>query len=341
MSGKKVVLFLTSPNSWKRTEMSLNNFKQIQKLGHDIITLSTNDCLPEYFYENSKVVIHDYNKHICDAKHYYEYKKRTGQGYWIWYGSSIGHRATFFHKTHYPSVIRNIKTLILFAKSMGYEEYLYCEDDHYFHTDDLLKINAFFDELKQSDLLVFPFNNIPNDESTKVYCSYFHFGKLNQEVLNIFKKFAYTSEEFIKNEKIYLYNFEQTLTNAILAYKSENLKLKEIYNFIEIINNSKFNIVYSLRNLDDDCRCNFIYNTIDKTNILYYHVGAINEHVDLKVFVDNNLHYSDTIYSHGWAMIKIEDSLINQTKVVLNNKIVKTFENLNVNDIIYNGELSI
>jgi hypothetical protein len=339
MNKKRVVLFLTSPNSWRRSEMSLNNFKQIEKLGYDIITLSTNDCLPDYFYKNSKIVIHDYNEHICEAKHYFEYKKRTGYGYWIWYGSSIGHQVTFFHKTHYPSVIRNIKTLILFAKSMGYEEYLYCEDDHYFHTDDLLKINAFFDELKQNDLVVFPFNLTPDDDSTKVYCSYFHFGKLNQEVLNVFKKFAYTSDEFIAEENLYFYIFEKIIINTIHAYKSENLKLKEIYNFTELINNSKFNIVYSVQNLDDDSRCNFIYNDIDKNNVLYYHACGLNVNVDLKVFINDNPYYYTTVSPGGWALIQIENSLINKTKVVLNNKIVKTFKKLNVNDIIYNGEM--
>lgn len=340
MNGKKVVLYLTSPNSWKRTEMSLNNFKQIQKLGYDIITLSTVDYLPDYFYENSKTVICDYNQHTCDAKHYYEYKKRTGGGYYIWNASST-HQVTFFHKTHFPSLLRNIKTLILFAKSMGYDEYFYCEDDHNFHVDDLLKVNSIFDELKQNDLVIFTFNCTPGVESSKVYCTYFHFGKLNDEVLNIFKNFAYNEHEFItKNKDLYLHFFERVFLNLIHFHKSENLKLKEITDINELFDKSNLNMVYSFRNLEDDSRCNFIYNNITKNNIFYYHTCGIDVDVDLKIFVNEILHYHNVLNPGCWILTEIEDSLINQTKVVLNNKIVKTFKNLNVNDIIYNGELS-
>ena len=45
---KKVVLYLTSPSSISRSNLSLKNFKQLQKLGYDIITLSTTDFLPDF-----------------------------------------------------------------------------------------------------------------------------------------------------------------------------------------------------------------------------------------------------------------------------------------------------
>ena len=46
--SKNVILFLTSPNSVNRSKMCLKNFKQLENLGYDIITLSTTDLLPSY-----------------------------------------------------------------------------------------------------------------------------------------------------------------------------------------------------------------------------------------------------------------------------------------------------
>jgi hypothetical protein len=76
--SNNVILFLTSPTSWDRSEMCLSNFKQLEKLGYDIITLTTSDGLPKYIYEKSRLVIHDYAEHKCEKKHYYKHFKNAG-----------------------------------------------------------------------------------------------------------------------------------------------------------------------------------------------------------------------------------------------------------------------
>lgn len=336
---KKVVLFLTSPNSFSRTKMCLDNFKQLEKLGCDIITLTTTDCLPEYIYEKSKLVIHDYNENRCSKKEYATYYKNTnGLGYFF-YDNNSYHNVVFFQDTHFPSLIRNIKTLIGTAKSLSYDKYFYCEDDHLFDDDDLLKLNSFFDDLNHNDLILFTFNSIPNQETSKVYCTYFHFGNLNEECWEIFKNFPYTVNEFTKDPDTNLHFLERTFLNLVTKYKSEKIKISEIKNPTDIFNKSTLNIVYSYNNVDDEFRCNFIYSEINQKFLFYYHTIGLKETVDIKVYVDGNLHNQNLIYPGCWTVIEVDPSLINKTYVVLNNKIIKSFKNLNVNDIVYNGKM--
>jgi len=337
--NKRVILYLTSPNSWGRSKMSLENFKQLKKLGYDIITLTTNDCLPKYFYDHSTLVIHDYTDQSCDRKHYYKYFKKTnGRGFFTWQANSV-HTCNFFTKTHFPSLVRNMRTLIQCAESMNYDEYFYCEDDHFFHDDDLTRLNFHFSDLSKNDLVVFKFNFDPKDDSTSVYCSYFHFAKL-QKMNEIIKNFAYSIKEFLNDPDLYLHAFETTFKNLILRYKPENFIILEKTNHLStVFPKSNINMVYSYSNIDDESRCNFIKEVSINRNLFYYHTIGLKINVNLKIFINDNLHTEVDLVPCSWYAIHIDDNSINDVKLIFNNKIIKTFKNLNVNDIIYNGEL--
>lgn len=341
--NKKVVLYLTSPSTWARRDMSLNNFKQLQKLGYDIITLTTNDFLSPYIYEHSKVVIHDYTEQVCESKDYYNYFKRTDlYGYFTWKRTD-SHLSRFFSNTNFPSVLRNIKTLIQFANSMGYDEYFYCEDDHYFHDDDLNKLNIYYNQLDKNDLLVFTFNFCPDDDISRIYCSYFHFGQV-KKMINITKEFAYNSREFINRDPdIYMYAFETFFKNLILKHKPADFVISEVFTddgFTSIFKNSKINMVFSYTRLDDPMRCNFVYDTRTNTKPFYYDSSGLLEPTNLKLYINDVLNYESTLHPGRWVSYPIPDELINNTVVVINDKVVKSFKNLNINNIIYNGQLS-
>jgi len=338
---KNVVLFLTTPNSPSRAKLCLENFKQLEKLGCDIITLTTTDFLPEYIYENSKFVIHDYNEHKCTKKYYYNYYKKTsGLGYFFW-DSNNSHTVRFFQDTHFPSLIRHTRTLIHFAKVLLYENYFFVEDDHFFHDDDLCKITQFFEKLNENDMIVFSFRRDGPDmnETEYVYCTWFHFGKLEKSNV-LFKNFAYTSEDFIKNEDLYLHFYEYTFKKIIYEYKTPDLNLFEITkNVSEIFEKSSLNKIYSASNIDDDVRCNIIYDAKNNRNVLYYKGGGLNQSLDIKVYIGDNLIQQTNLPCGCWYYLPIENSSMNQIKVLLNGRIVKNFKNLRIDEIVYNGEM--
>lgn len=334
-----VILFLTSPSNWDRCLMSLTNFKQLEKLGYDIITLTTSDALPDYFYKKSKLVIHDYIDHKCEKKHYYDYFKKTGMGYFFWSANGY-HKTTFFHETHFPSLLRNTRTLIESAKSFGYEKYFYIEDDHYIDEKDFHVVHKNLQILDSNDLVVYSFSR-NGDGGNHVYCSYLHFGKC-ESMCNLSKNFAYTSFDFINsNPNIYMHFYEGVFKSLVDLYKPENFSVFIPNGIVsDNFSNSKLNMVYSYSNVIDDCRCNIIRNTVNNQNAFYFQTIGLSVDVNLKMFINKTLLVDKNMTPGSWFYLEIKDTDINNTEIVINDKHLKSFRNLNINDIIYNGEIS-
>jgi len=334
--SKNVILFLTSPNSVNRSKMCLKNFKQLLNLGYDIITLSTTDLLPSYIVEKSKHLIYDYTSHKCDKKFYYDYYKASGGGYFM-YDVNSHHKVMFYHDTHFPSLLRNYRSLVSYAKCLGYDNYFYIEDDHYIHNHDLHNIRKYFENLCEQDLITFCFQK--HTTSTElVYCTYFHLGKVNT-MYDIVKNFAYSEYEYKNNDvEIYGHFFETVFTKLVTKYKSVDCKiLEETRSLSDIFKYSSINQVYSYRNLIDDSRCNFIYDIINNKPVFYYSSVLLTEPVNMKIYVGNMLHEDTTIYPGCWYYSYIDPQLISSTKLVINDKLVKTFDGSQ--NVIYNGEL--
>lgn len=335
-----VILFLTSPTSWNRSQMCLTNFKQLEKLGYDIITLTTSDSLPEYIYDHSKMVIHDYGDHKCRKKYYQQYAEKTGGlGYYFW-NRSNDHYVRIFQETYFPSVLRNNITLVNMAQSFEYVKYFYIEDDHYIHDSDLCRIHDYFDKLNDfNDLIFFSFKRDHVSES-RAYCSYMHFGKL-EKMSNLMKNFAYTEDEFIKSDSdIYMHFYETIFYKLVNSYKTDDLKILEVDDLINtVFRNSDFNKIYSYHILDDDSRCNLIYN--HKTNSIVFYYTSIDcvSVINIKLYIDGILHDELNLSPSCWYVYPVKDELVNKTEVVINNSIKKSFKTSYVGEIIYNGEL--
>lgn len=334
--SKNVILFLTSPSTVNRSKMCLKNFKQLVNLGYDIITLSTTELLPSYIVEKSKHLIYDYTSHKCDKKFYFDFYKTSGGGYFM-YDINSHHKVMFYHDTHFPSLLRNYRSLVSYAKCLGYDNYFYIEDDHFIHNHDLCNVRKYIDKLSEYDLITFCFQRLLTSDE-QVYSTYFNFGKVNT-MFDIVKNFAYTEYEY-KNTDVDIYGqfFETVFTKLVNKYKSDDYKiLKETESIANIFKYSSINQVYSYRNLIDDSRCNFIYDIINSKPVFYYSTVLLSEPVNLKIFVGNICHENTTVYPGCWYYSYIEPHLIGNTKIVINDKLVKTFDGSQ--NVIYNGEL--
>lgn len=336
MSKKNVILFLTTPNSINRSKMCLINFKQLLNLGYDIITLSTTDLLPSYIIKNSKHVVYDYTSHKCDKKFYYDYYKRSVGGYFM-YDVNGHHKVMFYHDTHFPSLLRNTRSLITYAKCLGYENYLYIEDDHFIHNHDISNIKKYFEKLNTYDLVTFCFKKHSTSDEL-VYCTYFHFGKTSK-MISIVNNFAYTESEYKSNDMdIYAQFFETVFTNLVKKYKPDNFGIyEEIDSLNNILKYSSINQVYSYCNLIDDARCNFIHDLVNNKPVFYYSTVLLKESVNLKIYIKNILHEDTVIYPGCWYYSHIDHNLIGDTKIIIDDKFVKTFDASQ--NVIYNGEL--
>ncbi len=334
--SKNVILFLTSPSTVSRSKMCLKNFKQLVNLGYDIITLSTTELLPTYIVEKSKHLIYDYTSHKCDKKFYFDFYKTSGGGYFM-YDINSHHKVMFYHDTHFPSLLRNYRSLVSYAKCLGYDNYFYIEDDHFIHNHDLCNVRKYIDKLSEYDLITFCFQRLLTSNE-QVYSTYFNFGKVNT-MFDIVKNFAYTEYEY-KNTDVDIYGqfFETVFTKLINKYKSDDYKiLKETESISNIFKYSSINQVYSYRNLIDDSRCNFIYDIINSKPVFYYSTVLLSEPVNLKIFVGNICHENTTVYPGCWYYSYVDPSLIGITRIIVNDKLVKTFDASQ--NVIYNGEL--
>ncbi len=334
--SKNVILFLTSPSTVSRSKMCLKNFKQLVNLGYDIITLSTTELLPTYIVEKSKHLIYDYTSHKCDKKFYFDFYKTSGGGYFM-YDINSHHKVMFYHDTHFPSLLRNYRSLVSYAKCLGYDNYFYIEDDHFIHNHDLCNVRKYIDKLSEYDLITFCFQRLLTSNE-QVYSTYFNFGKVNT-MFDIVKNFAYTEYEY-KNTDVDIYGqfFETVFTKLINKYKSDDYKiLKETESISNIFKYSSINQVYSYRNLIDDSRCNFIYDIINSKPVFYYSTVLLSEPVNLKIFVGNICHENTTVYPGCWYYSYVDPNLIGITRIIVNDKLVKTFDASQ--NVIYNGEL--
>jgi hypothetical protein len=316
--------------------MCLKNFKQLENLGYDIITLSTTDLLPSYIIEKSKHLIYDYTSHKCNTKFYYDYYKASGGGYFM-YDVNSNHKVMFYHNTHFPSLLRNYRSLVSYAKCLGYENYFYIEDDHFIHSHDFCNVRNYIDKLNEYDLITFCFQRLLTC-SERVYATYFNIGKVNT-MFDIIKNAAYTEYEY-KNTDVDIYGqfFETVFTKLVTKYKSENCKiLEETTSLNDIFKYSSINQVYSYRNLIDDARCNFIHDLINNKPVFYYSSVMLTDPVQLKIYIGNVCHENTTIYPGCWYYSHIDANLIGKTKIVINDKLVKTFDESQ--NFIYNGEL--
>jgi hypothetical protein len=330
--SKNVILFLANPDSITRSKMVLKNFKQLLKIGYDIVTLSVTDLLPQYIIENSKSIIYDYTSHKCDKKFYYDYYKNSGGCGDYLSDDNEQHRVVFYHTTHFPSILRNYRSLITYAKNAGYEKYFYIEDDHYIDDLDLILIKEYFEKLNEYDLITFNFTDVQ-----PVYCTYFNFGKVDL-MFDISKNFAYTEYEYKNTDsKLYGHFFENVFTDLISKYKPGNYRVLKEKQCWGVFSNSSVNQVYSYRNLIYDGRCNFLHDVVNNKPVFYYSGISLTSPVDLKIYVDNKLRAHTTVYPACWYFLHIEEDLIGKTKVVINDNFVKTFDASQ--NIMYNGEL--
>lgn len=330
--SKNVILFLTNPDSVYRSKMCLKNFKQLLKLGYDIISLSVTDFLPRYIVDNSKYLIYDYTSHKCDKKFYYECYKNSNDNGDFMYDINDHHKVILYHTTHFPSILRNYRSLITYAKSLGYDNYFYIEDDHYIDDRDLVLVRDYFLKLSQYDFIAFNFTN-----EQPVYCTYFNFGKVDF-MFDIAKNFAYTEYEYkIKNPDIYGTFFENVFTTLIETHRSEHSTVLKQLRGEDVFVNSSINQVYSYRNLIYDGRCNIIPDVINNKTVLYYSGISLKENVDLKIYVNGSMIEHTTVYPNCWYFCYIDDSFIDNTKIIINDKLTKTFDSSQ--NILYNGEL--
>ena len=279
-------------------------------------------------------------------KEYYKCKKETaGLGYYHTQTTDAGWSINIFTDTGFPSVLRNLKTLIHTANAMKYEKYFYIEDDHYIDDRDFQRVHDYFTKLDNHDLLVFTYKRYGNTSDNKemVTCSYFHYGR-SESMCKISEKFPYTAKDFIeRNKYIYLQFYEYMFGSILREYAYEGFKVYE-ESFTDIgvslaFPHSKINMYYSFYKKDTESRTTLLYDESTNRYMHYYNSAGLTEIVNLKYFLRSQLVGEINLNPGCWQVWIVDVNDINDFVVVIDDKIKHDFSTQVIRDVIYNGEV--
>ena len=348
-----VILFLTSPRTKEREQMSLTNLRQLKKLGKDIIVLSTCSNIDPEYYDLATMVVFDFYNGIV-SKGYY----KKSDSYPIPY---IKPTATFYYvvksppykiytNTHFLSVFGNTKNLIKLAYSLNYKNFLYVEDDHYFSDFGLTKMAEYFSELNNTNTDAIYFENTWDTEfnKCKVIHSYFWLGKSEYFNESILHKLPERIED-LECRFPYSGDYESFLYYVFYSYvhNKNNVKFESVkergFSFL-FGEDSKINQVYSYCNISDDSRLNILY--ANKPNFYklildykdFYYMDK--EVFNIQVLINDVLHFgTDLRLKQTFNAFDLQLDLTKPTtiKVIYDSEIVKEFKNITHDDVLKNG----
>lgn len=349
-----VILFLTSPSTPKREELSLNNLKRLKLLGKDIIVLSTIPNISQEFNDLATLVVYDFYNGKIDKNLYKKaneyaipYAKPYGSFFYLFTLPTF----TIYTNSHFLSVFRNTKNLIHLAHALHYKNFLFVEDDHYFSDQGLNKLNEYFLKINNESLNAIYFTNIWNiNTKTNVMHPHFWFGNCEYFIESIVNRLPENRDELESQFPVscdyetlmYFIFYEYTHNKHNIYMESvRDRGFQSIFGTDTIINQ-----VYSHHNISDDSRITILQHTNPNLYklILNYRVfltdGISESTTNVKVFKNNVLiANNDFLLKDNVNTIDLDLNLDEQPsiKVMFNDVVVKEFKNLTKDIIIKNG----
>lgn len=338
-----VILFLTSQPTESRKQMALTNLRQLKKLNKDIVILSTTPIVDQEFHDIAKYIIIDENKNIVSKS---IYKKLMGYSQPAYTAKSVFHYSmknplglniVVYQQTNYINVYKNTKNLINFAVALGYDNFFYVEDDHYFSDEGLQRIERYLQDMQSLNAIYFS-----NKWHHDIIRSHFWFGNCRYFSESILNKFPESIEEADGNYPYFSY-YELFLHTQM--YFNTHNKDKVVF---ESFDDKPFESLFGVNsilnqhctedNIDSDVHCNIVYNfKTDKPTFLFFQKPTKKMHVvvykDEKILIDRILDTSKKEY------IIESISIDGKIKVEVDDKIIKTF-NVTLDDVLLNGYIN-
>jgi hypothetical protein len=342
---KDVILFLTSPSTEGKKQLSLINLRQLKKLNKDIIILSTNHITDKEFHDIAKYIIVDENKNIISKKTYH---KMMGYSQPYHSAKSVFHylidnnrglNIVVYQDTNYLNVYKNTKNIISFAVALKYENFFYVEDDHYFSNTGIDRINKYFTDVKSLNAIYFT-----NKWQREMIRSHFWFGNCKYFYESILDKFPECTDDMDYNHPYFTY-YELFLHTQMYAnvYNKNNVVFESFDKtpFNEIFgSDSKLNQHDTYEYQNSDISCNILYNFKNNQPTFFFRNKSVTKsNTQVVVYKNNTMIFERLlkIENDGWIIEPI--SIDGEIKVEVNGYLIKTF-NLNHDNILLNGYIS-
>jgi hypothetical protein len=347
-----VILFLTSPTTPEREQMSLTNLRRLKMLGKDIILMSTVPNINEEFYDLANLVVFDFFKGKIDKilyKKANDYPTPFTKPYGSYFYKFTNPEFTIYTNTNFLSVFRNTKNLIKLAYSLNYKHFFYVEDDHYFSDQGLQKLNEYFSRINTEMLNAIYFTNKwITLSSGDVIHSHFWFGYCDYFNESILHKLPENHDELESQFPISC-DYETFLYNTLYryTYNKQNVLLESVKNegFESIFgSDSKINQIFSHFNIKDDSRINIIpYNKLNLYKVIlnFRKFEMEDKFTYIKLYKNDELICGVKLrLKECINTIDVNLNLDTPTdlKVAFDDVIVKEFKGLTKDSVINNGK---
>jgi len=342
---KDVILFLTSPSTEEKKQLSLTNLRQLNKLNKDIIILSTNHITDKEFHDIAKYIIVDENKNVISKKTYHKlmgYNQPYNSAKSVFHYSidnNLGLNIVVYQDTNYLNVYKNTKNIISFASALQYENFFYVEDDHYFSNIGIDRINKYFKDIKSLNAIYFT-----NKWYQEVIRSHFWFGNCKYFQESILDKFPECTYDMDYNYPYFSY-YELFLHTQMYVnvHNKNNITLESFdktpFNVL-FGNDSKLNQRDTDEYQNSEISCNILYNfKNNQPTFFFINKSVTKSNTLVEVYKNNTMIFERLLKIENDSWIIEPISIDGEIKVEVNGHLIKTF-NLNHDDILLNGYIS-
>lgn len=341
---KNAVLINAYPNNEKKLKILETSVLTFKKLGLPIIVISGCD-IPEsvakhidyYIINREKLVLGKDYMHMCNRLNNY-YNNLSSLSF------KLNSDLVFIYSTnHNPTIARNTKLVMEFAKSLGITNVFYTEDDNIFTEKTFDSIKTHLEMLNRDECKLISTWGTMYDSLTPLLFSCFFYTNIDF-FLEHFKIPTQIEQWYdpdtIKKYKLYR-AYEESLYCCFEPVR--HLTYNYLTEYHKLVDDNAVNMNLASRYEELDWRCNTMFNvfkhfTSDKIFFVAYNfaIQSIKE-PDLKVKIEiDGRTILDKIMERG-AWFFIEVPMGSKIKLTFNDNKVKYIDVSNIEEIQNNG----
>jgi hypothetical protein len=302
---KDLIIVDTYPNTEEKKILLKNYLLQLKKSGKDILLVSHYPIDSDIF----KIV----NYFIYDEENFLLPKEKCPI---LWFADAAETVHLYQHK-HCYAIVKNMYQSILYAKNMGYENFIFTEYDTILADEDISKIDNIFSVIKENKTaFIFSYHNYELLMSTNFFAANINFFINNIPLVKSIDE-CYTTYPYSHTTESIEFIFSSIFTSMIDKIHVEKLSIYEYFL------NSKINVhnIFETPNP-------FVYN-IDNQNIPT--IFMITKNATYKIFVNGNIVYEKKHAEHEWLKLPIVVDNESTRVVILKNDLI-------ISDSILNKE---
>lgn len=346
---KNAVLINAYPINEKKQQILERSVKNFKKLGLPIIVVSGCDIpihiskdIDYYIINREKLVLDKSYLKICNdllnKNNNLACLAFNMNNLWAW----------VYYSNHNVTIARNTKMVFEFAKSIGFENVFYTEDDNVFNEDSFESIRNHLEILNQNSGVKFISSwGTMVDSNTPMLFSCLFFANINFFLEHF--KIPTSVEEWYNPENIIKYKlhraYEESLHECFFPVKDQTYNY--ISEYVRLIESKSAELNLTSRYEELNWRVNTTFTVLKELNgtrlffVAYNFVVSTsnNKEIHLKVIKDENIIFDNLLQPQSWYYEEVTNA--NKISFYVNGNLIKDIDVTDIKSIENNGNIII